>query len=81
MFGGLGNDCILGGYAPGDNPLFSATKEATRSAWAPSTGAVTIVGGNDSADGADFLSGGTGADLMFGNGGNDTMKAAAVPIR
>ena len=34
---------------------------------------VTIVGGNDSADGSDFLYGSVDADIIFGNGGADTI--------
>jgi Ca2+-binding RTX toxin-like protein len=42
----------------------------------------TILGGNDSNDGADIIvAGGLGADLVFGNGGNDTSLRTAVTIR
>ena len=36
----------------------------------------TIVGGNDSADGGDFIIGGFGSDLIFGNGGDDVLEAS-----
>jgi Ca2+-binding RTX toxin-like protein len=39
-----------------------------------STAAQTIVGGNDSSDGADSIQPGGGADLVFGNGGNDVVR-------
>jgi Ca2+-binding RTX toxin-like protein len=39
------------------------------------TSAMTVVGGNDSADGSDSIFTGAGADLLFGNGGNDTLFA------
>ena len=38
------------------------------------TGGLTVVGGNDSADGSDSIFTGVGADLLFGNGGNDTIS-------
>src|SRR5215208_1628816 len=38
---------------------------------------VTVVGGNDSADGSDSVRGSAGADFIFGNGGNDTVDAGA----
>ena len=41
---------------------------------AVSTAAQTIVGGNDSNDGADSIDPGGGADLMFGNGGADNVR-------
>jgi Ca2+-binding RTX toxin-like protein len=34
----------------------------------------TIIGGIDSSDGADFIIGGIGRDLVFGNGGNDELQ-------
>jgi Ca2+-binding RTX toxin-like protein len=36
---------------------------------------VTIVGGNDSADGNDSIVGSNAADVLFGNGGDDTLLA------
>jgi Ca2+-binding RTX toxin-like protein len=36
-----------------------------------STSSQTIIGGNDSADGGDFIVSSTGDDLIFGNGGDD----------
>ncbi len=44
---------------------------------APGSISATLVGGNDSADGADLLVTGTGADFVFGNGGGDTITAGA----
>jgi hypothetical protein len=35
----------------------------------------TIVGGNDSADGDDFLNAFDGANILFGNGGDDVLQA------
>ncbi len=49
--------------------LFGSAAPTRSSSWAQ--GPQTIVGGNDSNDGADCLIGGGGGDLVFGNGGND----------
>ena len=38
--------------------------------------AITVVGGNNSADGDDLIESGFGVDLAFGNGGDDTLLAA-----
>jgi Ca2+-binding RTX toxin-like protein len=39
------------------------------------TSAQTILGGNDSADGNDSLRSGSGADIIFGHGGDDHLAA------
>src|SRR5262245_4432670 len=69
--GGLGNDQII-------NAVMAFGNEGANSIYNRFlTTATTIVGGVDSADGADSLVGSTtGADLMFGNGGADTISAA-----
>ena len=46
-----------------------------------SSAAQTIVGGDNSSDGADTILAGSGADLVFGNGGNDTVERRAAPTR
>jgi Ca2+-binding RTX toxin-like protein len=40
-----------------------------------STGAMTVVGGNDSADGSDSIHTGSSDDLVYGNGGDDVINA------
>ena len=42
-----------------------------------STGPLTILGGNDSADGNDLIYTSDAADVVFGNGGNDTVVTSA----
>jgi Ca2+-binding RTX toxin-like protein len=74
VFGGLGNDSIFQGGGGGSPNWFGNEGNDTMDAGA--SGAVTLVGGNDSADGADSIVSGTGADLVFGNGGADTISVA-----
>jgi Ca2+-binding RTX toxin-like protein len=71
--GGSENDSISdGGAAIGSMQLFGS--DGADTIWVPAaTAAQTIVGGNDSNDGADSIAGGTAADIMFGNGGNDSL--------
>ena len=71
VFGGLGNDSIFQGGGGGSPNWFGNEGNDTMDAAA--SDAVTLVGGNDSADGGNSLVSGTGADLIFGNGGNDTI--------
>jgi Ca2+-binding RTX toxin-like protein len=76
VWGGLGNDSLfVGGGAP--QTVFGNKGNDT----VDGTGSnpITIVGGNDSADGSDGLLGGASTDLAFGNDtvnsgdGNDTL--------
>src|SRR5258705_156195 len=66
--GGTENDCITG--SPGSLQSFGSDGADTVSLGGSS--AQTVVGGNDSSDGADCIIVGTGADLIFGNGGKGT---------
>jgi Ca2+-binding RTX toxin-like protein len=70
--GGTENDSIHAGGAIGSMVLFGSDGGDTVNTLAASSGQ-TIVGGNDSSDGADSIFTGTGADLVYGNGGNDTI--------
>ena len=75
VFGGLGDDLLIGVHNV-DLPLYFGNEGADTIAI---TGAlvVTIVGGNDSADGNDSLTSAGGSDFIFGNGGADTIGAGA----
>ena len=71
---GTENDSIVdNGAAIGSMQLFGGDGADTISA-VNATGAQTIVGGNNSSDGADSLRGGSTNDLLLGNGGNDTLS-------
>jgi Ca2+-binding RTX toxin-like protein len=72
LFAGQGNDSVA--VQGANNPLYFLNEGADTVGGAIATGAMTIVGGNDSADGNDSIFVGTGADLVFGNGGNDTIR-------
>jgi Ca2+-binding RTX toxin-like protein len=83
VHGGSENDSIVIGpgffespaaLAPGEFLLFGNEGADTIDASDADVG-VTIVGGNDSADGSDTLLGSFGDDVVFGNGGDDTMAA------
>ncbi len=72
--GGTENDSIVdNGTAIGSMQLFGGDGADTISVL-NATGAQTIVGSNDSSDGADSLRGGLANDLLVGNGGNDTLS-------
>jgi Ca2+-binding RTX toxin-like protein len=73
--GGTDNDSVTSnGTAIGSMMLFGNEGADTITTFsAPASSSQTIVGGNDSADGADSLTGGAGNDIIFGNGGNDTL--------
>jgi Ca2+-binding RTX toxin-like protein len=70
MFGGVGNDSVES-FGVGRGLVFG--NEGNDTVLANSQDAVTIVGGQDSADGADSLLASTGGDIVFGNGGADTI--------
>src|SRR5829696_1771214 len=72
VYGGLENDTICMSGAVSSAALFGNEGADTIDASA-ATAQLNIVGGNDSADGSDSLTGGSGADIMFGNGGDDTL--------
>src|SRR5262245_14738009 len=68
VVGGQGNDSIYQGAGGGSSMWFG--NEGNDTINGATATVVTIVGGVDSADGADSLLGSnTGADLVFGNGG------------
>jgi Ca2+-binding RTX toxin-like protein len=70
IFGGQGNDSVRSTTAGGqfrlneNNDTFYADGNSS---------ALTVTGGNDSADGADSIWTGSGNDVVLGNGGNDTI--------
>ncbi len=70
MFAGQGNDSVLGGGG-----LFFLNEGNDTLAFVPeqSVGAMTVQGGNDSADGSDSIVGGRFADVILGNGGADSI--------
>jgi Ca2+-binding RTX toxin-like protein len=70
VFGGQGDDSI-DVREGGTLQLFGGEGNDTIDAFA--TGVATILGGNDSADGNDHISGSIGNDVIFGNGGADTI--------
>jgi Ca2+-binding RTX toxin-like protein len=70
FFGGLGNDSA---FADGGSPVYFGNEGADTVDGAANSSAMTVVGGNDSADGSDSIVTGSGADFVFGNGGNDTV--------
>jgi Ca2+-binding RTX toxin-like protein len=74
-FAGQGSETILAAAA-GVPLVFGNEGNDTVDATA-NTGGLTVVGGNDSADGADSIFTGSGSDFILGNGGNDTVVVAA----
>jgi Ca2+-binding RTX toxin-like protein len=72
IFGGTENDSARAPLGTG-SILFFGNEGADSLNAGDSTAPHTLVGGNDSADGADFLQAGSGSDLIFGNGGADTL--------
>jgi Ca2+-binding RTX toxin-like protein len=77
VFGGLGNDCVFL-LGAGSGIVFGNEGADSIEASPGTRSSVTIVGGNDSADGDDIIDGSNGADLIFGNGGNDAIVADNV---
>src|SRR5262245_27506877 len=71
---GTENDSIFSAGNNGAMQLFGGDGADTIDASA-SSAPQTIVGGNDSSDGADTIRGGSGADLILGTGGNDTVQS------
>jgi len=89
VYGGVGSDDILVNSATGattaavqifGGPSTVGTTESISVAGLSAGAASTIFGGtgiNDSADGADSITGGASNDLIYGNGGNDTILSGA----
>ena len=73
--GGTENDSIFAAGNSGAMLLFLGAGADTVN-FTGSSGAQTIVGGTNSSDGADFIVGFSGDDLMFGNGGNDILNVS-----
>lgn len=71
FYGGLGNDSAV---VVGGNPLYFMN-EGSDTFWSFGPSAMTVIGGDDSADGGDSILTGAGADLLFGNGGADTIDS------
>ncbi len=76
VFGGLGNDSLTGVYDAGNNAQYFGNEGADTISLGGG-GNLTILGGNDSADGNDLLFSEGGADFIFGNGGADTVVSGA----
>ncbi len=76
-WGGQGNDCILAIAAGGSPLLFGNEGNDTLASSSPGATSATLVGGNNSADGANSLLGNTSNEWMFGNGGADTVDGGA----
>jgi Ca2+-binding RTX toxin-like protein len=73
LFAGLGNDSFQ--HFAGTPLIFGNEGADTVDAGANTGAGLTVVGGNDSADGNDSILTGTGADFIFGNGGADSVNA------
>ena len=71
LFGGQGNDSVL--VLSGQGQFFLNEGNDTFSALGSNTSPLTVVGGNDAADGNDFILTGLAADVVLGNGGADTI--------
>src|SRR5262245_331081 len=71
---GKGDDSVI--VSGADHPLYLLSEGNDTINAESATGAMTIVGGNDSSDGNDSIRSGAGDDLIFGNGGNDTIRDA-----
>ena len=71
--GGGENDSIFAGGAVGAMVLLRRQWGRLHQ-YGNATSGQTILGGNDSGDGADSIVAGQAADLVFGNGGNDTIN-------
>ncbi len=76
---GLGDDTIVDAAAAG-NLVITGNRGADTIDVQSATGDVSIFGGNevtDSVDGADVITGGTGSNTIYGNGGADTITLTA----
>jgi Ca2+-binding RTX toxin-like protein len=73
VWAGQGNDSVALGTSTASPQLFLNEGNDTVGLAEPYAGPITIVGGNDSADGSDSIVIGTGPGLVFGNGGADTL--------
>jgi Ca2+-binding RTX toxin-like protein len=71
FFGGLGNDSAS---ATTGSPIYFGNEGADTFNGFGNTSAMTVVGGNDSADGNDSIRTGDGADFILGNGGADSLN-------
>ena len=71
--GGSGNDSVLANGATESMVLF-AGEGLDSINMSSSFAGQTILGGNDAADGADFILASAGNDLVFGNGGDLNLK-------
>jgi Ca2+-binding RTX toxin-like protein len=76
VFAGLGNDSVS--ISGAGNSLFFLNEGADTIDASASLGDVIIVGGNDSADAGDSIIGGTGTQIIFGNGGADSILGQAA---
>ena len=65
VFAGQGNDSAFVSNAP-CNPLYFMNEGNDTVDGGTSTCAMTVMGGNDSADGSDSIWSGSGADIIFG---------------
>ncbi len=72
IFGGTENDSARAPLGTG-SILFFGNEGADSFNAGDTTAPHTLVGGNDSADGPDFLQAGASLDFIFGNGGADTL--------
>jgi Ca2+-binding RTX toxin-like protein len=71
VFAGQGDDSVLA--TEGTGQFFLNEGNDTFNALLSNTSALTVVGGNDAADGNDFILTGIAADVVLGNGGGDTI--------
>jgi Ca2+-binding RTX toxin-like protein len=71
LFAGQGNDSVF--VPSGQGQFFLNEGNDTFNALLSNTSALTVVGGNDAADGNDFILTGLAADVVLGNGGADTI--------
>ncbi len=71
VFAGQGNDSVT---VTGGSGTFFLNEGSDVFVGVNNTSAVTVQGGNDSADGDDFIATGSGADVVLGNGGRDTLN-------
>ncbi len=74
VFGGLGNNSV---FSSGGSALYFGN-EGNDTVVVNSAGpqTVTVVGGNDSADGGDSIFSTNESDVLFGNGGADTIDGS-----
>src|SRR5262245_25593003 len=73
--GGTENDSIFSNSAVGAVAIFgNAGNDVINLRGA--SGNLTVAGGDDSSDGSDNITTGSGRDLIFGNGGNDFINSS-----